>query len=94
MRAMFYFLMAALKDKDSQVNGTVVIYYGVGQQKVYSGRPYEYINTWYAIPYCVVAYHHCKDSSILDPAVQFIHKAFESIMLCRARFHIGKSSCI
>jgi hypothetical protein len=90
MRAIFYFSMAALQDKESQVNGTVVVYYGVGQQKVYSGRPYEYIKTGLAIPFCAVACHYCKDSSVLDSAVQFIYKAFESRILCRARFHMGK----
>jgi hypothetical protein len=90
MRVLFYFLTAAVQDKESQVNGTVVVYYGVGQQKVYSGRLHEYIKTWRSIPWSVVALHHCKDTSALDSAVQFIYNAFESMALCRSRFHMGK----
>jgi hypothetical protein len=39
MRAIFYFLMALMQDKETLVNGAVAIYYGIGQKKVHVDHP-------------------------------------------------------
>ena len=91
MRAIFYFLMASMQDKETLVNGGVAIYYGVGQKKVHVDRPYAYIKTFDAIPFRMVGGHYCKNSGLLDAAVQSIIQLLQSRSLCRMRFHVGES---
>jgi hypothetical protein len=89
MRVIFFFTMAALQDERKRMVG---IYYGVDQEKVVSGRTSEYYKSMTALPWGAVAFHYCKDNSLLTPGVQFLGKALEKRLLCRSRFHVGKSA--
>ena len=88
MRAMFYFLMAALKDEETQQTGTVIIWYGVGHQIGTQGRSVAQSNL-FKLPNRVVAFHCCKDSALMDHAIRLVWNILESKFLCRVRLHSG-----
>ena len=81
--------MAVLRDEEVQKNGTVLVYYAVGQ-KCNKGRTAEYWKLYSAFPVVHVGYHFCQDTSVLNPAHSILSELFENAPLCRFRFHIGK----
>eukprot|EP00339_Tiarina_fusa_P010040 CAMPEP_0117023476 /NCGR_PEP_ID=MMETSP0472-20121206/17520_1 /TAXON_ID=693140 ORGANISM="Tiarina fusus, Strain LIS" /NCGR_SAMPLE_ID=MMETSP0472 /ASSEMBLY_ACC=CAM_ASM_000603 /LENGTH=473 /DNA_ID=CAMNT_0004729611 /DNA_START=44 /DNA_END=1465 /DNA_ORIENTATION=+ len=92
MRVIFYFMMATLRDSESQTNGTVMVSYGLGQQRTIPGRMSEFLKIWESIPWRFVACHYCKERrqfGILQPVVQVLAKSLQSKILSRFRIHTG-----
>ena len=85
--------MAALQDKETQLNGTVIIYDGLGKQTIAPGRPAQYWKNTVALPVRVAAIHHCPTETPNPITIQGT-LAFCTAMCakigCRFRLHTGE----
>ena len=83
-------IMSILQDKETQLRGIVIIWYGIGQQK-FGNRTSQYYQIWNAMPTRLAGYHHCsEDQKIVSPLIPMVSSILESASLCRIRFHHGK----
>ena len=89
MKLIVYMAMMALQDTETQKRGIVGIGYCIGQTKTKASRAKALWMGWNAIPWRMVAFHMCKDSTILDFTLKLFCSAIESRSVCRLRFHQG-----
>ena len=89
MKLIVYLAMTALQDLETQRRGIVGIGYSIGQTRSTPGRAKALWVGWNAIPWRMVAFHMCKDTSVMDLAIKSFCAASENQSVCRLRFHEG-----
>jgi hypothetical protein len=91
MRVFSYMVMSALQDEETQKKGVVIVYYALGQKRAFGDRPFELMKSWRSIPWRVVAFHSCADSSVIDVAAYLLCSLMDNSNVCSFRAHIGKA---
>lgn len=89
--AMFWGCMNALRDKETQSKGMLLILYNIGgigllDPKVCAKLP-EIISS---IPYRFVGFHICYDNPVVHPLISLILAAFDKFLTVRCRSHYGE----
>eukprot|EP00339_Tiarina_fusa_P010073 CAMPEP_0117009838 /NCGR_PEP_ID=MMETSP0472-20121206/8830_1 /TAXON_ID=693140 ORGANISM="Tiarina fusus, Strain LIS" /NCGR_SAMPLE_ID=MMETSP0472 /ASSEMBLY_ACC=CAM_ASM_000603 /LENGTH=476 /DNA_ID=CAMNT_0004712231 /DNA_START=89 /DNA_END=1519 /DNA_ORIENTATION=+ len=88
-RAIYYVLMAAIRDEEVQKKGIVFVLNMIGQTKFHSDRPSKLASLFSLFPARLAAVHLCYDHSILGVAVNMVAESMNAHYLCRFRSHYG-----
>jgi hypothetical protein len=92
---MWYQLMAALEDEDTQRKGIVSVLYNIELAKPEPEYPDLLKNSHMindAVPFRNVAVHYCYDSASLRPAMTLYQLVVSGNIRLRFRAHYGKLS--
>ena len=95
MRVLYYIIMAALQDEETQIRGTVIIIEAYNQKRRVPSRAEELWKSWVSSPWRVAALHSClEDCSVTLQSSVILANLMEAKHRCRVRIHRGEYYCM